>query len=68
MLRLLRLLAGIAIAAQALYLKEWMLFMAGTLFAGIALLHVGCCAGNYCNTNIHSPVMDENEIEYEEVV
>ncbi len=67
-LRILRLLAGIAIAAQAVYLKEWLLFVAGTGFAAIALFHGGCCAGNACNTQNSSPGKTEKEIEYEEVV
>jgi hypothetical protein len=68
MLRWLRLIAGIAIAAQALYLKEWMLFVAGIIFAAIALFHGGCCAGYDCNNYNSSIVKNEKETEYEEVV
>ena len=67
-LRWLRLIAGLAIAAQALYLKEWMLLVAGTVFAAIALFHGGCCAGNVCNTNNRSTAKNEKKIDYEEVV
>ena len=67
-LRLLRLIAGIAIATQALYLKEWMLLVAGTVFAAIALFHGGCCAGNVCSTNNRSTPKNEKKIDYEEVV
>lgn len=68
MLRLLRLIAGIAIAAQALYLKEWMLFVAGIIFAAIALFHGGCCAGNDCKSYNSSTGKNKKETEYEEVV
>ena len=68
LLRLLRLIAGVAIAAQAFYLKEWMLFIAGTVFAAIALFHAGCCIYNSCNTYSSSTNKNDKDIEYEEVV
>ena len=67
-LRVLRLIAGIAIAAQAWYLKEWLLLAAGAGFAALALFHAGCCGVNACGTNHNSDINKEKETVYEEVV
>lgn len=66
-LRVLRLVAGIAIAAQALYLKEWLLFTAGVGLAALALFHAGCCGVNTCNTYGNANSRREKETEYEKV-
>lgn len=67
-LRVLRLIAGIAIAAQAWYLEEWLLMAAGAGFAALALFHAGCCGTNAYNADHNAVTNKEKETVYEEVV
>ena len=67
-MRILRLMAGLAITIQGVYVADWWFVIAGLLFTALALLNMGCCAGSGCGyTNNTSTKKNENTI-YEEVV
>ncbi len=68
-MRLLRLVAGIAITTQAIMARDVLFALAGLAFTGMALFNIGCCGVNGCS----APVRNESktsvkDISYEEVV
>jgi hypothetical protein len=67
-LRVLRLLIGLAIVAQAIVSKDSLFGIAGLLFTGMAIFNVGCCGVGGCNTPIVKKEKSLKDISYEEVV
>jgi hypothetical protein len=67
-MRLLRLLAGIAIIIQAVANKDTVFGVAGLLFTMMALFNTGCCGTGGCYTPIKKTTKSTEEISYEEVV
>lgn len=67
--RILRLILGIVIIIQAIGMREWVLGMAGLLFAGMALANIGCCGVNGCTPRYHDKrtIQENKPITYEEV-
>lgn len=66
-IRLIRLIFGVWIVAQAIVEHEWILGLAGIFFAGTALFNVGCCGVNVCQPSIKTNSGVNKEIIYEEV-
>jgi hypothetical protein len=65
--RVLRLLMGLLILAQAIVSRDFLFGLAGVLFTLMPLLNQGCCSSQsqcYINTNNKS---SRKEIKYEEV-
>ncbi len=48
-MRWMRLGLGIAITVQSIYNHESAMIPLGILFAGMAVLNIGCCAGGTCS-------------------
>lgn len=67
-MRVLRLLAGIAIVIQAVANKDTVFGVAGLLFTIMALFNTGCCGTGGCYTPIKKTTKNTEEISYEEVV
>lgn len=67
LIRIIRLLAGLAILIQAVLAKDIVFGMIGLLFAGMALFNVGCCGTNGCYTPIQKSSEKIKDIGYEEV-
>jgi hypothetical protein len=67
-LRVLRLLIGLAIVAQAIITKDSVFGIAGLVFTSMALFNVGCCGTAGCNAPIVKNEKSLNDISYEEVV
>ncbi|MEO0066429.1 MAG: hypothetical protein RI983_1755 [Bacteroidota bacterium] len=67
-MRVIRLLAGIAIIIQAIANKDTVFGVAGVLFTIMALFNTGCCGVGDCNTPIQKSNTSTEDITYEEVV
>lgn len=67
-MRIIRLLAGIAIIIQAIVNKDIVFGVAGILFTSMAIFNTGCCGVGGCNTPIQISNKSIDEITYEEVV
>ncbi|WP_439506411.1 hypothetical protein [Sediminibacterium sp.] len=67
-MRIVRLLAGIAIIIQSVANKDTVFGIAGLLFTIMALFNTGCCGVNGCATPIQKTTKTTEEISYEEVV
>ncbi|WP_438946824.1 hypothetical protein [Sediminibacterium sp.] len=67
-MRVIRLLAGIAIIIQAIANKDTVFGVAGVLFTIMALFNTGCCGVGGCNTPIQKSNKSTEDITYEEVV
>ena len=67
-MRVIRLLAGIAIIIQAIANKDTVFGVAGVLFTIMALFNTGCCSVGGCNTPIQKSNKSTEDITYEEVV
>ncbi len=67
-MRVIRLLAGIAIIIQAIANKDTVFGVAGVLFTIMALFNTGCCGVGGCNTPIQKSNSSTEDITYEEVV
>ena len=67
-MRVIRLALGILVIIQSISEKNYMLTVAGGLFAVLALINVGCCGANGCAVN---PRVNKNDLKkkavYEEV-
>ncbi len=66
--RFLRLVTGVSIIVQGIFVKDILLGIVGLLFTSMAVFNIGCCgtAGCYTPTKkITEPIKD---INYEEVV
>lgn len=67
-MRVLQLLAGIAIIIQAVANKDTVFGVAGLLFTIMALFNTGCCGAGGCYRPIKKTTKSTEEISYEEVV
>lgn len=67
-MRVIRLLAGIAIIIQAIVNKDAVFGVAGFLFTIMAIFNTGCCGTGGCNTPVKTTTKTTAEISYEEVV
>jgi hypothetical protein len=67
-MRVIRLLAGIAIIIQAIANKDAIFGVAGFLFTIMALFNTGCCGTAGCYTPMKKTSKTTEEISYEEVV
>lgn len=70
LMRILRLVMGVAIVLQSIHLKEYAMGFIGAWFAIMAIANIGCCGVGGCNTNYYSGKKDlpKKETEYEEIV
>lgn len=68
LMRVIRLLAGIAILIQAIVNKDAVFGVVGGLFTIMALFNTGCCGVGGCNVPIKKFNKSTDEITYEEVV
>ncbi|MCY7422031.1 MAG: hypothetical protein LH478_09870 [Chitinophagaceae bacterium] len=66
LMRLLRLVLGVAILVQGIVGSDVMTIILGTAFVGMALANVGCCGANGCAVNYRKN-LNEKEISYEEL-
>ncbi|MFN8252902.1 MAG: hypothetical protein U0V75_13615 [Ferruginibacter sp.] len=69
-LRVVRLLMGLVIVAQAVVARDAMFGVAGFLFTMMALFNTGCCAAGSCYSST-KPAVKKTAVEnipYEEVV
>ena len=66
-MRIIRLMIGIMIIAQAFAGRNVMVGILGVIFTAMALFNVGCCGSNGCIPNKKSR-NNPNEFTYEEVV
>jgi len=67
-IRIIRLLLGVAIIAQSIGSGQWGLMIAGVLFALMPIFNIGCCAGGNCNTIVRKAQHTGNsDIIYEEI-
>lgn len=67
-IRVIRLLLGLAVIVQAVVLKDTLLGVAGLLFSSMALFNRGCCGQAGCATTAKEPSKSNTETTYEEVV
>ena len=63
-MRVIRLALGILVIIQSISEKNYMLTVAGGLFAVLALINVGCCGSNGCAVN---PRVNKNDLKMEAV-
>lgn len=68
LIRLLRLIMGIAILLQGIMAKDVLFAIAGLLFSGMAVFNLGCCATGNCATPPVKSNSATKDIHYEEVV
>ena len=67
-MRVIRLALGILVIIQSISEKNYMLTVAGGLFAFLALINVGCCGANGCAVNTRENKSDiTKDGAYEEV-
>lgn len=67
-IRIIRLLLGVAIIAQSVRSGHWALMIAGILFSLMPVFNIGCCAAGNCNTPVRKVQHTENnDIIYEEI-
>ncbi len=67
-IRIIRLLLGIAIIAQSVRSGHWGLMIAGILFSLMPIFNIGCCAGGNCSVPVGKVKQTENsDIVYEEI-
>jgi hypothetical protein len=67
-MRILRIIAGLAITIQGVYAADWLFAIAGMLFTALALLNMGCCATTGCGYTNNTGSKKVEETTYEEVV
>jgi hypothetical protein len=67
LMRLIRVVLGGMIVVQAFNERNILFGILGLLFAGMAILNVGCCGGGACTTTQNNN-KGSNEFSYEEVV
>lgn len=66
-MRMLRLAIGIFIIVEGIVTKEWLFVIAGTAFAILPLLNIGCCGTSGCSTPVSKSNKKTEDIIYEEV-
>jgi hypothetical protein len=67
-MRILRLMAGLAITVQGLYAADGWFAIAGMLFTALALFNLGCCGSMGCGYTNNTSSKNMEETTYEEVV
>lgn len=67
LVRLARLLMGIAILVQAALLADVLFIVLGILFTALPVFNIGCGCNNSCYTAPPKKQTNEKEITYEEV-
>lgn len=67
LMRIIRLMIGILIIAQAIADRHLMVGLLGAAFASMAIFNVGCCGSNGCTPTKQTP-NNPKEFTYEEVV
>lgn len=67
-IRLVRLLAGIAILTQGIIFADWFFIIAGVLFSSLAIFNSSCCAASGCGNTETGRIKNVDETTYEEVV
>jgi len=67
-MRLFRLIIGLGIMIQGIYIKDILFGIAGFIFAGMALFNLGCCAVGGCAVAPKKNTENTKDIHYEEVV
>jgi len=67
--RVFRLLIGLAIIIQGIWMQDWMITILGTAFSLMPIFNLGCGCHNTpsCNTNNTHKSTPEKEIQFEEV-
>ncbi len=68
LIRVLRLIMGIAIVVQAIMVKDLLFGAIGLLLTALPLFNLGCCTTGYCAPSVPEQVPNDKEIAYEEVV
>lgn len=66
-MRVIRLLMGIAIIVQGFYVHQWTYVAMGGLFTLMPLFNMGCCSTGACDTPRTKTSTNTEEIQYEEV-
>lgn len=66
-MRVIRLLMGIAIIVQGFYIHQWTYVAMGGLFTLMPLLNIGCCSTGACYTPQNKTSTKTEDIQYEEV-
>lgn len=67
-LRMLRLLAGLAITVQGVISTDWFFIMGGALLTALPIFNAGCCTTYGCGYNATVENTTTKETTYEEVV
>jgi len=68
LIRVVRLIMGVAIVVQAIMVKDILFGAMGLLLTALPLFNLGCCTTGYCAPPVPKQVSDDKEIAYEEVV
>ncbi len=66
-MRVLRLALGLFIIAESIQSKEWLFVLAGSFFALMPILNIGCCGIDGCSTTVSKNNRKTEDITYEEV-
>lgn len=68
--RILRVVLGVFILIQGILAKDTFSMVMGTVFAGMAVMNIGCCGSGGCatDTNFKSEKAVTEEVTYEEVL
>jgi len=64
--RLIRLVIGVAILVQGIIGNNVTSILAGALLGGMAMANIGCCGTNSCSVN-KTPHDKSNKVNYEEL-
>ncbi|HOZ95488.1 MAG TPA: hypothetical protein PLS07_00175 [Niabella sp.] len=68
-IRIIRLILGVAIIAQGARSGQWSLLLVGILFAAMPIFNIGCCAGGNCAVppSKSNRSNSKKDISYEEI-
>ncbi len=68
-MRLIRLVMGVAILAQGIIMRDWSFMIIGSVLSLMPLLNLGCCSAGSCNTPTfrNTKMKESKNIKYEEV-
>lgn len=66
-MRLIRLLLGLAIIVQGIWTKENAFIMLGIFFAALPLLNIGCCSTGGCSVNTQKTQKPASDVTFEEI-
>ena len=67
LIRLLRLIAGIAGTIQGFLMREFALSLAGFFLVYMAIANVGCCGNNGCELELKEAKPNLKEMDHEKV-